>query len=197
MITFVCGLARCGTTMAMEMLRAGGIPPYHDQGAEIGWETRKIEGLPDNHAQWLPDAEGMAVKLIDPHRHRLPQGYECRFIWMRRDFREQVRSQIKFNAAIGNGPSHIERNRFRQWVALLKREHKKALRILRHHESPLIVIRFEDVLSDPDAAARVMGSFVGGEFDAEAAASRVIARGPKSLTGLLEVEMLQKGGRSV
>lgn len=94
MIVVVGGFARCGSSMLMRMLRAGGIPALADD-QEGGLEYHEAVELPDNHA-WLAKADGMAVKVLDPHRCVVPRQYDARFILMRRNVHEQALSQEKF-----------------------------------------------------------------------------------------------------
>ena len=62
MIVLVCGLARCGTSLTMQMLQAGGMrcagraPAFEDFRAFAG-------GYSDS---WMREQAGGAVKVLDP-----------------------------------------------------------------------------------------------------------------------------------
>lgn len=70
MITVVSGLPRCGTSMMMAMLEAGGIPVLADgvrQADEDNpkgyYEFERVKQLKHDKA-WLPEARGRVVKMV-------------------------------------------------------------------------------------------------------------------------------------
>jgi hypothetical protein len=96
----VCGFGRCGSTMAMAVLAAGGVPTV------AGADERSHE-MPLDLVQALPPAalEGHAVKLLDAVLHPadtpLPTLAAWRFMWLDRDPHQQARSQVKLLRGIG------------------------------------------------------------------------------------------------
>jgi len=94
-IIVVCGLGRCGSSLMMQMLHAGGLtctgeaPPYeHPNGAM-------------NHfnARWLTQQTDKATKVLLPHHVKfLPANYY--FIWLERNPLEQAKSTFKFQHII-------------------------------------------------------------------------------------------------
>lgn len=98
-IIIVSGLPRSGTSMAMQMLRAGGIEVVTDalRSADAdnphGYlEFERVKHLRTDKS-WLDDAHGKAVKVIHMLLPELPLDREYRVIFMRRDLREVIKSQ--------------------------------------------------------------------------------------------------------
>jgi hypothetical protein len=112
MITVVSGLPRSGTSLMMQMLAAGGLPPLTD-GLRLSdlnnprgyFEWEKIKQLredPDGIAQ----AEGKAVKVVSALLRSLPSGRSYRVIFMNRSLQEVVASQTEMIKQLGAaGPS--------------------------------------------------------------------------------------------
>lgn len=179
MITAVTGSTRCGTSLVMGMLHAGGVPAYADNF--VSYETSKVLGLP-RHAEWLVLCEGKAVKLVEPlYLMPLPRR-SWRFILMRRDPMEQAKSQIKFIRMLGT-PIADDAPTLGVLAASLKADLPKMRRQL-GKLGPMIEVAFEDVLADPLGSARRIEAFLGVPLDTDAMAARVIPRSPACAPGL-------------
>ena len=97
-MTVVTGLPRSGTSMLMQMLAAGGIPPLSD-GERLPdddnprgyFELESVKRL-QKDSSWLSDAQGKAVKIIAQLLPNLPQ-LNYRLIFMDRDLDEVIESQ--------------------------------------------------------------------------------------------------------
>jgi hypothetical protein len=99
MITIVSGLPRSGTSLMMQMLVAGGIPPLSDgeRAADIdnprGYlEWERIKTLPKDPG-CITEAEGKVVKVISQLLLSLPPGHEYRVVFMQRPLAEVLLSQ--------------------------------------------------------------------------------------------------------
>jgi len=95
----VSGLPRSGTSLAMQMLHAGGIPAVtdgerasDDDNPRGYFEFERVKQLRTD-ARWLDDAAGKAVKVIHLLLQHLPDDRPYRVFFMERDLREVVRSQ--------------------------------------------------------------------------------------------------------
>jgi len=148
-ITVVSGLPRSGTSLMMKMLHAGGMPVYMDDHQAVLLETHRAEQLRNGDTEWLADCEGKAVKILEPHKNPPPEGYEYRFIWMRRSWKEIARSQVKVLDELYPGP---ERSIHWGGIQELKRRTTEGQRILRKL-GPVWVFHFEDILKDPTKQA--------------------------------------------
>ena len=101
-ITIVSGLPRSGTSLMMQMLEAGGLPPLTDGERESDtdnpkgyYEFERVKKLKDGDTAWLPQAEGKAVKVISALLSHLPDSYSYRVVFMRRKMEEILASQEK------------------------------------------------------------------------------------------------------
>jgi hypothetical protein len=98
MITIVSGLPRSGTSMMMQMLRAGGMPILANEKDEFD------EDNPRGYLEWsgvtnivrdpqcIAQAEGKAVKLVSRFLFFLPRDHEYRIILMQRPLSEVLAS---------------------------------------------------------------------------------------------------------
>lgn len=99
-IFVVSGLPRSGTSLMMQMVATGGIPPLtdHERTADSdnphGYlEFERVKRLPDGDTAWLAEAEGRVVKVISALLSSLPATYEYRILFMQRDLDEVLASQ--------------------------------------------------------------------------------------------------------
>ena len=98
-VTVVSGLPRSGTSLAMQMVHAGGMPAVTDgqrtsdaDNPRGYFEFERVKQLRSDKS-WLDDAAGKVVKVIHLLLMELPDDRDYRVIFMRRDLREVVASQ--------------------------------------------------------------------------------------------------------
>lgn len=189
-IILVCGFGRCGSSLVMQMLAAGGVPMTGEWPA---FEADQVGDLALD-ADWLATVPGHAIKLLDPHRAPIPAiagGY--RSIWLDRDPREQSRSHAKFLRLMMG--IHLSRIDIRRFAASYSKDRPKALAAL-HARGWVCRLRFEDVLADPVGAATTLAAFVGVSVEnVRAMASAVRPRLP-SCAGGLDMELALLAERS-
>lgn len=185
-VTIVTGFGRCGSSLAMQMLSAGGMPCAGEYPA---FELSVAAG-PQN-LSWLSDYQGRAVKILDPQYHQWPMKVPFRFIWLDRDRNEQSKSSLKF-LQFNGVPVNSNRATRRSIARSFYKDRPKCMQVFKSltNQNPLFVL-FEAILAGPKVVADVLSNFVGGGLDTEAMAKVVIPRGPKCLPGLLELELLQ------
>lgn len=185
MLTMVCGLGRCGTSMVMQMLAAGGAPVV---GQAPAYEPAEAGRAPID-ATWLRSLGDGTVKILDPHRAWRGQ-CQARAIWIDRNENEQARSQVKFAAVVGGLP--VRAGDWKRVRAILRRDRAAALRQLGGMERRMM--RFEMILAAPmDAAKELAGWFPS--FDQVAAAAAVRRRSAQCAPGMeLEIALLTERG---
>lgn len=170
----VCGFGRCGSTMVMKMLDAGGLPPVpgsSDRGYELEVFSDLRARQPGRHA----------IKLLDHFsRGGVPQADSWRFVWIDRDPVEQARSHAKLVAAFGVALSAAQ---FDLLIASYGRDRPGLLGQLRR-SGPVLQLDYERVLVNPRKAAKLLRRWTWPELDIEAAAAVVHERGPKCLPDL-------------
>ena len=151
MINLVTGLGRCGTSLAMQMLEAGGAPVV---GKAPWYEPPPT--VPENYSpKWLARQEGKFVKLINPKQFEYPEA-EYRILWLTRDPMQQVMSIIKLQIAQTN---RRYTGTLEQGVANLKNNERGTRRFLERLGSGMHM-KFEDIIAEPmDAAERIARHF--------------------------------------
>jgi len=107
-VIVVSGLPRSGTSMMMKMLAAGGVPlltdtarPADESNPEGYFEFQRVKDIPNGDLSWLPSARGKAVKIVSFLLTLLPETFDYRVIFMRRDLDEMIASQNQMLAVRG------------------------------------------------------------------------------------------------
>jgi hypothetical protein len=174
-IVVVSGLPRSGTSMAMKMLDAGGMPLVTDglRQADISnpngyYEFEPVKDLQRGEAAWLATARGKAVKIVSPLITYLPESYDYQVIFMRRPLAEIVDSQHAMLDALGS-----ERGTGEERTAELYAEHLAQVeRFLKRRQCfSTLMIEYRDVIAEPRAPAQKIQQFLGRPLDVERMAS--------------------------
>ena len=107
MITVVSGLPRSGTSLMMQMLRAGGMHLLvddqrpADEGNPNGYfEDARVKRL-ERDASWIREAEGKVVKVVSLLLQALPREHRYQVVFMERDLEEILASQRKLLRRLG------------------------------------------------------------------------------------------------
>ena len=106
-IIVVSGLPRSGTSLAMQMIHAGGVSAVTD-GQRVNdddnprgyFEFERVKQLKTDKG-WIAEAGGKVVKVIHMLLAELPDDRPYRVIFMERDVREVVKSQSTMLARSG------------------------------------------------------------------------------------------------
>jgi len=180
-IVVVSGLPRSGTSMAMKMLAAGGMPVLTD-GVRTADESNpkgyyELEAVKELHQQkdmrWLVDARGKAIKVVSFLLTWLPETNDYRVIFMQRDLREVIASETTMlqkrgegAAASGATPTDQE-----QTQAVYQQHLEKVHRFMANRSCfSTLTIAYRDALERPQDAAKRMRDFVGHPLDLRAMA---------------------------
>ncbi len=184
-ITVVSGLPRSGTSLMMQTLAAGGIPPMTDDlrtpdpSNPRGYlELEAVKRLKADRS-WLPQARGKAVKIIHlllpelagapPDENGLPLQY--RVVMMRRPIVEIVKSQRAMLARQGKASAAIPDAQLAQLFT------DQLARVERWLESrpefAVCTVPYPELVAHPAAAVARVNEFLGGGLD-EAAMARAV-----------------------
>ena len=170
-ITVVSGLPRSGTSMMMQMLRAGGLTCLTDELREADisnpkgyFEFEKVKGLRADNS-WLPEANGKVIKIISHLLFCLPPELNYKTIFMERDLGEVLASQRKMLANQGRGEENLSDERLGQIFAQQLRQVRKML--ADRHISTLF-LGYKDVLEDPVEISTQLRAFLGNNLDQQA-----------------------------
>lgn len=171
------GLPRCGTSMMMRMLEAGGMPVLVDgvrQADEDNpngyYEFERVKRLKDDKA-WLPEASGHVVKMVSALLTELPADYRYRVVFMERDVAEMLESQRAMLLRHGE----VDDSRpLQHRVAAFDRHIASLLAwIDRQPNFALLRISYNDVLTDTERQIDMVNRFFGGVLEC-AAMARVV-----------------------
>lgn len=184
LITVVSGLPRSGTSLMMQMLKAGGLPLYTDEARAADasnpkgyFEAERVKGLMKDRG-WLKEAVGKGVKVIAPLATHLSPEFYYRIIFMERDLKEVVASQAAMLANLGKTGADVSGKK-------MEANYKQQLIRIKtifagHPQVSIISISYPDVISDPAKAASRVSHFIdpGNElrFNLEAMAAAVDCR---------------------
>jgi Flp pilus assembly protein TadD len=176
-VTVVAGLPRAGTSMAMQMLAAAGVPAYADehrpadQDNPRGYLEHEQATRLHQDASWVPQARGKAVKIVAHLLPYLPGGEQYRLIFMHRDMPEVVASQKAMLERLGRkGGDLADERLIRAYTQQLVRVQTW---LRRRAEIPVLAVSYAEALADPAAAAAKLARFLGEPFDARAAAAAI------------------------
>jgi hypothetical protein len=180
-IVVVSGLPRSGTSMAMKMLEAGGVPILTDgiRTADLSnpkgyYEYEPVKELDKGgDPAWLGEARGKAVKIISFLLTYLPESYDYQVVFMQRDLDEAIASQntmIAHRTSTGAerstdlppaGSADDERLR-RAYQDHLQR----VTRFLSQRPCfSTINLRYDEVVADPRRAALQIQELLGAPLD--------------------------------
>jgi hypothetical protein len=170
-IVVVSGLPRSGTSMAMRMLAAGGLPIMTDRAREADEDNphgyfehdRVLELDKGGDTGWLADARGKAVKVISALLPHLPESFNYQVIFMHRDLGEVLASQntmLRRRGEAGGEASDAEMRK-------LYEDHLRRIASLLRRRAcfETLDVRYADVVGAPAAQAQRINAFLGGRLD--------------------------------
>src|SRR5262245_34492606 len=170
-IVVVSGLPRSGTSMAMKMLEAGGVPIVTDgirtadeSNPKGYYEFERVKELDKNgDTAWLGDARGKAVKIISFLLTYLPDGYDYQVVFMNRDIDEVLASQNKMLVARGEHPDTAGDAQMRK---VYEQHLAKVERFLRNRACfATLRVGYKDVIDNPSTQAARINEFLGGRLN--------------------------------
>jgi Sulfotransferase domain len=170
-IVVVSGLPRSGTSMAMTMLEAGGLPVVTDglrsadeDNPKGYYEDERVKDLhqPGDKA-WLRDARGKVVKIISFLLKSLPAENNYQVLFMHRNLREIVASQNKMLLRRGESNDTPDERA----VALLDEQVRDARFFLRRPQFQVLELNYGDILHGARPQAQRIAEFLDRPLDVE------------------------------
>lgn len=154
-VIIVSGLGRCGSSLTMQMLHAAGLKCAGEYPAFEPEETnmlgQKLKVL------WCQQFE--AIKILDPHRGRIPN-FDYRVIWVDRDRVQQAVSQVKFAVFVGGLP--YEDGAAGRICRSLLVEREQALN--QYAGKPRVEVSFEDAIDRPSKFCGAVADLLWPEY---------------------------------
>jgi hypothetical protein len=181
MITVVSGLPRSGTSMMMQMLKAGGMPilSEKERGADTynprGYlEWVRIKELESNPGL-IEEAEGKAVKVFSPFLPFLSPKHEYRVLLMQRPLAEVLKSQTEMlRQGSGSVVPTLDPTAVQEAFAW----HLTNVENWREHRPNMAFLKvdYPSVVREPVVAAIDIAAFLGIELKIAAMAEQVEAK---------------------
>jgi hypothetical protein len=176
-IVVVSGLPRSGTSMAMKMLEAGGLPVVSDglraadeDNPKGYYEDERVKDLHQaGDKAWLRDARGKVVKIISFLLKSLPADNNYQVLFMHRNLGEVVASQNKMLVRRGERTDTPDERA----VLLLEEQVRDARFFLRRPQFEVLELTYAEVLGGARPQAQRMAEFLGRPLDVEKMAQAV------------------------
>lgn len=169
-VVVVSGLPRSGTSMLMKMLEAGGIPPLTDSiraadedNPKGYYEFERVKALDKGDTDWLAEAQGKSVKVISALLKYLPDTYEYKVIYIRRNMPEILASQRKMLIRRGEDPDKLDDEQMAELFAKHVAQVEQWLK-----EQPnisVLYVHYSEILSGPEKQSNDINAFLGGQLD--------------------------------
>ena len=168
-VTVVSGLPRSGTSLAMQMIHAGGIPALtdgqrtsDDSNPRGYFELERVKQLKQDKS-WLDDAAGKVVKVIHLLLAELPDDRHYRVVFMQRDLREVVQSQATMLARSGRAGGQLPPERL---IAVYEQQLKTVEQWLAARPNfSVLRVPYAQLVSDPSGVVPTVNAFLGGTLD--------------------------------
>ena len=180
-ITIVSGLPRSGTSMMMKMLEAGGIQPLVDNirtadedNPKGYYEFERVKALDKGDTDWLPQAQGKVVKIISALLKHLPDNYQYKVIFMKRNIEENLQSQKKMLIRKGEDPNKVSDNELRTMLEM----HLKMVDdwLSRQPNIDLLYVPYHDMVERPKENINTLNAFLDHQLNTDKMAEVVDAR---------------------
>ena len=176
-ITIVSGLPRSGTSMMMSALVAGGLQALTDNirtadedNPKGYYELEKVKEL-DRDNSWLENARGKVVKIISALLKRLPDSYQYKIIFMRRNMDEILASQRQMLIRRNEPTDKVSDERMAEMFGKHLRDVEAWLE--RQSNMDVLYVSYNEMLDNPDSSIEMINSFLGGALDKEKMTSAV------------------------
>lgn len=176
-VTLVTGLPRSGTSMLMQMLAAGGVPPLTDgiRGADDdnprGYlELEAVKELARD-ASCLDEAGGKLLKVVLPLLPYLPEKYRYHVVLIERDMDEILASQAVMLERLGRDATAADPAKLRLAYGRLLRTTRD--RLAGHPGMRALRVSHRWLLANPMAGAEALSGFLGGNLDVARMAAAV------------------------
>ena len=178
-VVVVSGLPRSGTSMAMQMLAAAGVPVVTDGIRQAGednpkgyFEDERVKDLlkEKEDRSWVRDVRGKAVKIISFLLKDLPESNNYKVIFMKRALPEVLASQKKMLERRNEADESGDERMLELWE-----NHLWRVRYLLKHADQFetLEIAYSDVIEDPVREARRIRDFLELKADPETMAAAV------------------------
>jgi len=172
-IIVVSGLPRSGTSMMMQMLKAGGIEVMTDGVRKADesnphgyYELEKVKNLSRSNS-WLDNANGKAIKVITPLLKYLKVKHQYKIIVMERELNEVLDSQYRMKERMYENVIKKEAAYNLQLSEAYKSELEKLKDIEQQAHISMLRLSYSEVVKDGSEAIDKLIGFLDVELDKE------------------------------
>jgi hypothetical protein len=165
----VSGLPRSGTSLMMQMLEAGGLPPITDKVRAADMDNPRgyyeWEGIKQiaKRPELLDDAqvEGRAIKCISMLLPALPMKHQYKVIFMMRPIAEVMESQQAMTSRLGTTGASLDRDQLERGL----RAHREEMRRWGKTAPDVewLEVRYPALVRDPAPVIAELMEFLGAE----------------------------------
>lgn len=175
-VVIVAGMPRSGTSMAMQMLAAGGLNAMTDdvRAADdnnprgyLEFDRTKRLAIEND---WLDQARGKALKVVTPLLAYLPRDCDYRIVMMQREMDQIIASQQRMLERLDRVDADANQSTIRE---TLENQISAILEMLEAHGIPVLQIEYSKVQADPREAAVEITSFLELDLNIDAMAGSV------------------------
>jgi hypothetical protein len=168
-ITIVSGLPRSGTSMMMQMLDAGGASILTDKVRQADqnnprgyYEYEKVKKMMTD-VSWIEEANGKIIKVVAPLLQNLPNKYDYKIIFMRRDMPEILRSQ---QIMLGQKAT-VEKQAYPIVLAeaFNKQLEKAEAMFKRMPNAEVLYVDYASAIENSEETAETVAEFLGEDLD--------------------------------
>jgi len=178
-LVLVSGLPRSGTSMVMQMLRAGGLEAGTDNIRQTDednprgyYELERVKELDrGGNKEWLKEYRGKVVKIISYLLRDLSLENNYRVVFIERDLDEILLSQKKMLRRRGEDEEDVEDGKIKKNYRNHLLQVRYFLRNTPNFET--LTVNYGDVQKQPEPEARRINGFLGGRLDTDAMAAAV------------------------
>jgi hypothetical protein len=169
-IIIVSGLPRSGTSMMMKMLESAGLEiltdnlrPADENNPKGYYEFERVKKLKAGDFDWLSKAQGKVVKVISALLEYLPNQYQYKIIFMRRNMDEVLSSQRQMLVRDGIQDDQVPDAK----LAELYENHLEKIETWLEQQPTMstLYISYNQILSDPGPEIDRICQFLGGNLD--------------------------------
>ena len=172
-VVVVSGLPRSGTSLMMNMLRAGGVPIVTDEQRTADddnprgyFELERVKQLSKGDVAWVDEAHGKAVKVISALLEHLPPTATYHVLFMRRRLPEVLASQRKMLERRGEPTDAIPDE---QMAALFERHLEKIEAWLAEQPNfSVLYVPYHELAEQPERHVDRIVEFLGLDLDRQA-----------------------------
>jgi hypothetical protein len=186
-ITIVSGIPRSGTSMMMQMLKAGGLELLVDNERKADddnprgyFEFEKVKQLRHDKT-WINQAEGKVIKVITQLLPDLPADRKYKVILMNRDIDEVLASQSEMLKRRGESGAIAQIEELRG--AFEKHSAQMGVWLKQRACFDVLEVQYAEAVENPRAQAEAIVKFLGVPLDINAmiqSVSRKLYRHVKS-----------------